>query len=175
VGPNTPVHVTLRVADHVWNLRSERSFRVIHAAVKGAQRDDTFRVVHFTVLGNHLHSIVEADGARALESGMRSLTIRLSKGLNEMMRRKGSVLADRYHAHVLRTPAEVKNALRYVLQTFESHAVRRGERASTSGWIDPFSSAASKAPRTEQRPLFTEPATAEPRGWLLRKSVAQAR
>jgi REP element-mobilizing transposase RayT len=167
--------VTLRVAAHVWNLRSERSFRVIHAAVRGSQRNQAFRVVHFSIQGNHLHLIVEADGARSLESGMRSLTIRISNGLNKMMSRKGPVLADRYHAHVLRTPAEVKNALRYVLGNFESHALRRGERPSPNEWIDPFSSAAVKAPRDEQRSLFAEPATVEARGWLLRKGAGRAR
>ena len=85
VGPNRPVHVTLRVADHVWNLRIEHSFRVIHAAVRGSQRKQAFRVVHFSIQGNHLHGIMEADGDRSFESGMRALTIRLSKGLNKMM------------------------------------------------------------------------------------------
>jgi hypothetical protein len=157
------------MAAHVWNLRSERSFRVIDRAVRGSQRSGAFRVVHFTFLGNHLHAIVEADGDRSFESGMRSLTLRLALGLNALMGRKGSVLAGRFHAHVLRTPAEVQNALRYVLGNFESHAVRRGEPASTSGWIDPFSSASGKAPREAQASLFTEPATSKPRGWLLRR------
>ena len=53
-----------------------------------------------------------------------------------MMGRKGPVLQDRYHAHVLRTPAEVRNALRYVLGNFESHAERRGEPRSTKGWVE---------------------------------------
>jgi hypothetical protein len=58
---------------------------VIHAAVRGSQRKQAFRVVHFSIQGNHLHGIMEADGDRSFESGMRALTIRLSKGLNKMM------------------------------------------------------------------------------------------
>jgi hypothetical protein len=100
------------MADHVWNLRSQRSFRIIDRAIRGAQRCGSFRVIHFSVQGNHLHGVVEGDGDRSFESGMRSLTLRLARGLNAMMGRKGSVLADRFHAHVLRTPAEVRNALR---------------------------------------------------------------
>ena len=65
-----PVHVTLRVADDVWNLRSERSFRVIDAAIMGVRSVAGFRVIHFSVQGNHLHLIVEADGAGSLASGM---------------------------------------------------------------------------------------------------------
>jgi hypothetical protein len=166
-----PVHVTFRVADYVWNLRSERSYRIIHAAIAAAKKRPGLRPVHFTILGNHLHFIVEADGTRALALGVRALSIRIALGLNRMMGRSGRVFPDRYHAHVLRTPAEVRNAIRYVLGNFESHAVRRGERASTKGWIDPFSSAAARAPREAQGSLFTERSTAEARTWLLRKAV----
>jgi hypothetical protein len=129
------------------------------------------RIVHFTVLGNHLHLIVEADGTRAFALGIRALSIRLARRLNEMMGRSGPVFPDRYHAHVLRTPAEVRNAVRYVLGNFESHAVRRGERASTKGWVDPFSSAALKVPREAQGSLFVEPATATATTWLLRRAA----
>jgi hypothetical protein len=77
--------------------------------------------------------------------------------------------ADRYHAHVLRTPVEVRNAIRYVLGNFASHAARRGERAP-AGWVDPFSSAAGNAPREAQGSLFVEPAVVEARTWLLRRA-----
>ncbi len=170
VRPYQPVHVSLRMAEHVWNLRSQRSFRVIDAAIRRAQRRPGFRVVHFTVLGNHLHLVVEADGTRTFALRVRGLEVRLARGLNRMMGRTGPVFADRYHAHVLRTPAEARNAVRYVLGNFESHAARRGEPTSTKGWVDPFSSAAGRAPREEQLTLFDVPATAPARTWLLRRA-----
>src|SRR6266568_4957325 len=150
VRPYQPVHVSMRMAPHVWNLRSQRSFRVIDAAIRRARRDRGFRVAHFTILGNHLHLVVEANGTRAFTRGVRALAIRVARGLNCMMGRTGPVFADRYDAHVLRTPAEVRNAVRYVLGNFESHAVRRGELRSTTGWVDPFSSAAARGPREER-------------------------
>ena len=110
--PWQPVHVTVRMAPRVWNLRSQRSFAIVDRAMAGVRRRTDFRVVHFTVLGNHLHAIVEAGGARALATGMRALSIRLARGLNAMMGRNGPVLEDRYDAHVLKTPAEVRNAVR---------------------------------------------------------------
>ena len=64
VRPYHPVHVTLRVAEHVWNLRSERSYRIIDAALRAARRRPEFRVVHFSIQGNHVHLIVEANGTR---------------------------------------------------------------------------------------------------------------
>jgi putative transposase len=171
--PYHPVHVTFRVAGHVWNLRSERSFRLIDAALRGSQRRSGCRVVHYSVQGNHLHLIVEADGKRAFSNGIRALGIRLALGLNRMMGRTGPVFADRYNAHVLRTPAEVRNAVRYVLGNFESHAARRGEPRSTKGWVDPFSSAARKAPREAQQELFVEPATVKARTWSLRQAATE--
>ncbi len=170
-----PVHVTLRVTEPVWNLRSERSYRIIDAAVRAARRVPGFRIVHFSVQGNHLHLIVEADGTRAFALGVRALSIRLARRLNAMMGRSGPVFSDRYHAHVLRTPAEVRNAVRYVLGNFESHAARRGEPTSSRGWVDPFSSAAAKAPREAQGSLFVEPATCAARTWLLRQAARAVR
>ena len=164
------VHVSIQMANHVWNLRSERSFRVLHAALSALRNHPGFSIVHFDILGNHLHLIVEVDGAAALESGMRSLSVRLARGLNAMMGRKGKVLGDRYFAHVLRTPTEVRNAVRYVLGNFSSHAARCGEPGSPDdGWVDPYSSAGDKAPRDAQGSIFLEPATSEPRGYVLRR------
>ncbi len=163
-----PVHVTLRFLDHVWNLRSERSFAVIHRALEGARRRPEARVVHFDVLGNHLHLICKADSSKALSNAVRALSIRLSRGLGRMMGRRGPVFADRYDAHVLRTPAEVQHAVRYVLGNFASHARRRRE-PMREGWVDPFSSAVVKVPRGAQGVLFAEGVTRAARTWLLRR------
>jgi REP element-mobilizing transposase RayT len=169
IRPYQPVHVTLRFADGVWNLRSERSFAVIHGALAAARRRPNARVAHFSVQGNHVHLLVEASGTAALSNAVRALSIRLAKRLNRMMGRTGPVFEDRFHSHVLRTPAEVENALRYVLGNFASHASRRGE-AMRAGWIDPFSSEAVKMPRTGQGFLFAEPVVAPASTWLLRRA-----
>lgn len=168
--PWQPVHVTLRMAPHVWNLRSARSFAVVDAALRGVRGRRDFRVVHWSVQGNHVHAIVEADGSRALACGMRALGIRLARGLNRMMRRSGPVFEDRFHAHVLSTPAEVRNALKYVLGNYAGHAVGWGERIR-GPWLDPYSSAAPRRARAAQSELFTEPAAARPRTWLLQNGV----
>ena len=71
-----PLHVTLRMAPHVYNLRSRRSFRVIAAALRlGGDRFDV-RVVEFSVQGNHIHLVVEAPDRRALQG----LAIRVARG-----------------------------------------------------------------------------------------------
>jgi REP element-mobilizing transposase RayT len=96
--PWQPVHVTLRLADHVWNLRSQRSFAILHRAVEGVRRRSDYRIVHITILGNHVHLLAEAESASALACGMRALTIRVARGLNRMMGRSGPVFEDRYFA-----------------------------------------------------------------------------
>jgi REP element-mobilizing transposase RayT len=164
----TPAHATLRVRPHVWNLRSRRSFSIISAALRGVLERADFRVVHFSVQGNHLHLIVEADDARSLAGGMRAIGGRIAIGLNLMMGRKGPVFADRYHAHALRTPSEVRNALAYVRGNFASHAARRGERIDAA-LADPFSSAAQVC--ADGLP----PPVSEPRTWLLAAATSDRR
>jgi putative transposase len=173
VRPYQPVHVTLRFTDAVWNLRSERSFAVIHGALAATRRRPDARIVHFSVQGNHIHLIVEAAGTSALSNAVRSLSIRLARRLNRLMGRSGSVFEDRFHSHVLGTPAEVRNALRYVLGNFASHAARRSE-PMRAGWTDPFSSAAGKVPRVAQVSLFPETAVRPPATWLLRQGANSA-
>jgi REP element-mobilizing transposase RayT len=174
VRPYQPIHATLRVLEHVWNLRSHRSYLIVDRAVAGVCRRADFRVVHFSVMGNHVHLIVEAGSPRALATGMRALSIRIARGLNAMMGRTGPVLEDRYDAHVLRTAAEVRNAVRYVLGNFASHAARRGETVR-AGFVDPFSSAAAITLRGAQASLWPEAPTRAAETWLLRNAQSDAR
>ena len=164
----TPVHVTLRARGHVWNLRSRRCHAIFTAALHGVAGRSDFRVVHFSVLGNHVHLIVEAEDGSALARGVKALSGRMAIRLNQLMGRRGPVFADRYHAHVLRTPSEVARALAYVLGNFASHALRRGERVRPA-WVDPYSSAAQLGPDGEAPPV--RPALS----WLLRAGVWRAR
>ena len=153
-----PVHVTLRLRPHVWSLRSRRGMAVVEAALRGAAGRPDFRVTHFSAQGNHVHLVVEAGGTAALTAGMKALSIRLAKGMNRLMETRGPVLADRYHAHVLRTPAEVRRAVTYVTGNFASHARRRGDPLRP-GLPDPFGSGA-------RADLVARPAS-----WLGRQGV----
>jgi len=135
-----PIHVTLRMAPHVYNLRSRRSFRVIEAALRlGGDRFDV-RVVEFSVQDNQIHLLVEAPNPRALARAIQGFSIRVAKGLNRMMGRKGRVFDDRYHARVLHTPTEVRNAIHDIRDNARKHAAQRGETYA-SGYVDPYSSA----------------------------------
>jgi putative transposase len=162
LSPRHPVHTTLRVLPHVWNLRSRRAFRALGRAFARGKQRPGFRLVHFSVQGNHLHLIVEADDEVCLARGMQGLAVRIARGLNRMMQRRGEVFADRYHAHALKSPTEAARAIAYVVGNYFIHAARRGE-ALTRG-TDPFCSAAAHVTLT-----------AEAETWLLRVGWMRAR
>jgi len=154
-----PVHVTWRMLSHVWNLRSRRSFRELSAAFAEACNRAGFRLIHFSVQGNHLHLIVEAADEVRLSRGLQGLAVRIARRLNRLMGRAGKVFADRFHQHVLRSPAEVAQAVAYVLENFIVHALRRGEPVPATV-PDEYSSASQR----ETGPPLVAPAQC----WLLR-------
>ena len=78
--------------------------------------------MHYSLQGNHAHLIVEAHDRAALGRGMKAIGARLALAVNKIAERSGRVLADRYHLRLLRTPKEVRNALRYVLLNARHHA-----------------------------------------------------
>jgi REP element-mobilizing transposase RayT len=149
------VHVTLRVREHVWNLRSRRCFAVLSTSFERGKDRFGGRLVEFSVQGNHLHLLVEVRDKLALRRGMSGLAIRIAKGLNRLMCRRGKVFADHYHSRILRTPTEAARARAYVLGNFDHHAAQRGERGDTTG-PDLLSSAG------RQSRLVVEPGT-----WLM--------
>jgi putative transposase len=132
-----PVHVTLEIARGVPSLRTDWRMQHIRGVIASSHRDD-FRIVHFGVMWNHLHLIVEADGKEALRSGLQGFKIRFAKCLNGLFDRTGRLFGERYHERVLKTPREVRNALRYALNNFRHHTSQRIDPT----WFDPYTSAA---------------------------------
>jgi REP element-mobilizing transposase RayT len=162
-----PVHVTLRVTAGVGRLRRRGPYAAIRDCLRVAGTSGAIRVAHYAVLPNHLHLLVEAADAVALASGMQRLSIRLARALNRLAGRRGRVLADRYHARILRTPLEARRTLAYVLNNARRHGLVR--RGTAAGWLDPYSSAAVFDGWRGRvlRPVFAVPVVA-PRSWLLR-------
>jgi REP element-mobilizing transposase RayT len=150
--------VTLRVRRDVWELRTHRCFRTLQRAFAGGCARFGYRLVHFSVQGNHLHLIVEAPDVVALGRAMKGLEVRMARALNKLMRRRGPVFTDRYHAHLLASPREAGRAVRYVLENRVVHAVRNGEPEPAG--VDPYCSAAWRE--------NTPPLVAEADFWMLR-------
>jgi REP element-mobilizing transposase RayT len=167
-------HVTLRVRREVGRIRRRRVLEVVKRAIRLGGHKDDFRVVHYNLLSNHLHLIVEADGKQALSRGMQGLEVRLARRINRVLDRRGKFFAERYHSRVLRTPSEVRAAVRYVLLNARHHS----PRPPTPNWVDPFSSGAwfdgwrdpIRADEPWMKELMAErPPTATPTRWLLKE------
>src|SRR5438132_3048121 len=96
------VHVTLRVATHVWNLRSRRCFQRIELAIA----DTRERLACASSSSRSWETISTCSSRRPHESlsrGMQGLGVRIAKALNKLMQQHGSVFADHYHSRLLRT------------------------------------------------------------------------
>jgi hypothetical protein len=109
-----------------------RALRAAFAAGCARNLSGAFRLCHYAVLNDHLHLICEAEGRTALSRGLQGLLIRIARALNKLWSRRGSVFADRYHDHILKSPREVRNALRYVFGNGQEARRRRprGPRAA---------------------------------------------
>src|SRR5262249_12593626 len=145
-----PVHVTWRIQDGLPTLRNKKLAGAFARACGAAQTRFGMRVVHFAVESNHIHMVVEGISAPA----MKGLGVRVAKAINKRIDRQGRVIGDTYHARALRTPAEVRNAVRYVIRNHEHHT---GQRHTDPHYLvyDAFSS--------ESWPG----AVVKPRTWLL--------
>ena len=132
-----PQHVTLRIADGAPSLVNERLVKIIRRCVRESHKGG-FRICEFNILGNHLHLITEGD-REALARGVAGFEVRVARRLNSALMRSGKLFPDRYHVRYLKTPREVRNALRYVLMNRKHHDA---EKRFSRYWIDPCSSAA---------------------------------
>lgn len=163
VAARHPVHVTLRLEHGLESLRRRGTFHLVRRALfEGANRFD-MRIVEFSVMTNHLHVVCEIADAQSLSRGIQGLTIRVARALNRSWNRCGKVFADRYHAHVLKTPLEVRRALAYVLCNAAHHGIHfAGADPCSSGiWFDGWSDFKRRAVDTLASPLPSA------RTWLL--------
>ena len=177
-----PVHVAIRTVEAIRNLRNRDTYHAIRKALVVTFLRTNFRIVHVSLQHNHVHLIVEADDRMALARGMQAFQISAAKHLNAAvskragrrgkLRRRGMVFADRYHAVILRSPRQTRNALAYVLNNWRKHRADRG-----SEWrVDPYSSAVSfdgwrdlGVASSEMFPAYYARLPVwKPRTWLLR-------
>jgi len=132
-----PLHVTLRARYGLPPFREQALFQGILDALRRASRGE-FRVLHFSVQTNRLHLILEAHDSIRRSRGMQGLAIRVARRVNKILRNRGEVWRERYHAHTLRTPREVRNAIVYVLMNAKRHGrpVTGLDRFSSGRWFD---------------------------------------
>ncbi len=107
----TLVHVTMKVAKGVKNLRGQRVYREIQAAIAAAAARPDAMIRDYAVLDDSFHFIIDAENDSALSAATRGLAIRIARTVNPVLNRVGQRLFDdRYGATILRTPAAVRQA-----------------------------------------------------------------
>ena len=157
-----PLHITVKLRSGLRSLRFGAEHRIVRKALAASRECHGMRIVHYAVLRDHLHLIVEAADRRAVTRGMQGFLVRLTKPLNRLWRRQGSILRERYHDEVIASPRQARNALRYVLQNAQHHGIH------LPSTIDPCSSGAAfdgwALPAYAPRAL---PTVVAPSVWLL--------
>ena len=164
-----PLHITLKICAGLPSMRKRRAFRAVLRAFAGgklgAKGKAGFRLTHYSVLGNHMHLMVEAESREHLASAMGGLKVRLARALNKVWDRDGKVFQERYHHVVLDNPSRVRNALNYILHNGRRHGIQGLER-----WYDPCSSARWFDGFRDTIPdNLWPPALARAESWLLSK------
>jgi hypothetical protein len=178
------------VRPEIPSLRTAKVTREVEEAFRRACARAGFRLVHYSIQDDHVHLIVEANGAAGLGRGMKRLAGLFAFAVNRAIGRgrTGKVLADRCHHEVLTSPRRVRNALAYVLLNARPHAAKRLARlrklgksvkplaparmldaASSARWFDGWRAGAKvdRFPPPALR-LGSTPAVAPARTWLLR-------
>jgi len=115
-----PLHVNVKLIKGLPTLRAKNKFKLIKRGILKA-RERGLRIIHFSIQSNHIHLLIESENKRELGRGMQSFCISLAKSLNGFLKRQGKVFVERYHLHILKTPTEVRNALRYIFMNFAKH------------------------------------------------------
>jgi REP element-mobilizing transposase RayT len=141
-----PVHVTAKLSRGLPRLRSKPEYAALRAAFAAGCDRFGFRLCHYAILNDHLHFIVEAADRAALSRGLQGLAIRIARALNRLWSRRGPVFADRYHDRILKTPREVRNAIRYLFGNARKHAPQGGcsrpaqaiDTYTSAPWFDGF-------------------------------------
>ena len=131
-----PLHVTVKFVPGLLSLRHWQVFDPIFEVIAQAARPG-FSVVHFSVMGDHIHLIAEASDRDALSAAMRSFNTRIAQVVNRALHRTGPVVAERYHSRELRHRPEVRHVLVYVLLDWRKHFDKHNIDPHSNGpWFD---------------------------------------
>ena len=193
---SSAVHVTMNLTKNAPDLRTRKKFALVKRSLVARKELPGFRIVHFAVLGNHLHLLCETDSAECLAKAIQKLSISLARLLNldgvrdaggslerggRPLRERGGwigkIFQDRYHVHHLASPTEMSRALHYILNNALQHYGRfDGHRCLVlmpNGRIEPIMLDAFTS--FAHQYAFTDPWKPAARGYPLNRALRQQR
>ncbi len=170
------MHITCRIAAGLPSLRDPKTVALLFNYLARICQREGFRIVEFSIQGNHIHLLCETDSQEALSSAMNGIQSGMARILNRHWKRRGKVFADRYHSETIRTPTQCRHALIYVLANAQKHGWRPldsgVDACSTAPWFfsTPLSPHLPSSQSLSRHPLsdHSKPA-ATPQSWLLRE------
>lgn len=108
----TAALVTFDLVAGLPSLREHAAGAVVRRALGAVHGRRGFRLLAPALYPEHLHLLVHVRSTGALSEAMKSLCVRLARGLNGVWGRRGDVFADRYEVRVLRDERELRAARR---------------------------------------------------------------
>ena len=123
---NAPYLISTKVVSGLPSLRRpevrDLVLLCLRAAMEPLERLG-MRVLEFAILSNHLHFVVQVRDNEALSRGVQGLLIRIARGVNRVLGRKGKVFLERFHSSLLKRAWDVWKAVRYVVQNGRKHGI----------------------------------------------------
>ena len=126
-----PLHLTIKL------IRADIQNKIILKGLRYAimrARLQGLRIIHYSLEHDHVHLYAESDNNETLGRAMKALGVTLVKRINRHFKKSGSCYKTRYHLRILRSAADVKNVLNYILKNGIKHK-------RTKSIIDPYNSA----------------------------------
>ena len=117
------VHVNVKLCRGLPSLRRKEEFSVLEACFRKAKDRFGCQLVHFSVLSNHVHFLVQTKRTADLSRYMQGLKIRLARNLNNLWRRKGAVFAERFFAKLCADFRELRRVVNYILNNARGHGI----------------------------------------------------
>jgi hypothetical protein len=106
------VHVSYRLLSDLPSARRADILRELCGAFDEGRDAYGGRLAFYGVERHRIHLVLEVSNGEALSRAVHALGIRIARGIDRALARKGKVFADRYEMNVLKTPEEVEAALR---------------------------------------------------------------
>jgi hypothetical protein len=134
--PRVPLLITQKFVAGSPYARTMEHLVVFEDVLLRKQDPEGFRVVEYSLQGNHYHLIVEVPGGReGLARALRSFHGALTKSWNRLSGRQGGMFAS-YDEAPLGHARRAANAVRYVLWNAYHHRVAGSapDRASSARW-----------------------------------------